>query len=234
MKIRSSEKEQLDDLNLGGETLHRALQSLGRINRWFGNHRAVIKAIHAVYKNQERPLRIIDLGCGGGDLALAVARSLRRHKIEFTIIGIDGNANTVAYARNKCAAYSEIGFLQADILDKHFRIQPCDILISSHFIYHFTSEALVDFLKHNLSAISTAFIFSELKRDRLAMRLFKCSHGILPISRLAKEDGLLAIQRSFAEKEWLDILQQAGIGTYRLESVPLFRILLTGFAARKI
>ncbi|MBK7307434.1 MAG: hypothetical protein IPI88_10605 [Chitinophagaceae bacterium] len=73
-----------------------------------------------------------------------------------------------------------------------------------------------------------------MKRNRFAMRLFKFSSFLLPISKLAKEDGLLAIKRSFSEKEWLAILQQAGIGTYSLQSVPLFRILLTSYPARKI
>jgi 2-polyprenyl-3-methyl-5-hydroxy-6-metoxy-1,4-benzoquinol methylase len=234
MKMRSSENEKLDDLNLHGETLHKALQSLEWVNRWFGNRRSVIKAIHRIYKKEAKPLRIIDLGCGGGDLALAVAGSLRQHKIECTITGIDGNANTLTYAQKKCEAFPEITFLQADILSKEFSIQPCDILISSHFIYHFKSDALADFLRNNLSAISTAFIFSELKRNRLAMRIFKFSSFLLPISKLAKEDGLLAIKRSFSEKEWHSILQQAGIDTYRLQSVLLFRILLTIYPVSKI
>jgi 2-polyprenyl-3-methyl-5-hydroxy-6-metoxy-1,4-benzoquinol methylase len=234
MKMRSSEKEKLDDLNLHGESLHQALHSLAWINRCFGNHRSVIKAIHSIIKKETKPLRIIDLGCGGGDLALAVAKSLRQHKIEYSITGIDGNANTLAYAQKKCAAFSEINFLQADILGNQFTVQPCDILISSHFMYHFTADALVAFLKNNLSAISTAFIFSELKRNRFAMRLFKFSSFLFPISKLAKEDGLLAIKRSFTQKEWQAILQQAGIGTYRLQSVPLFRILLAIFPIKKM
>ena len=227
MKVRSSENEKLDDLNMQGEPLYKALQSLEWINRWFGNHRSVIKAIHTIIKKEERPLRIVDLGCGGGDLALAIAKSLRLHKIECTITGIDGNANSLAYAKKKCAACSEIIFLQADILSKQFSIQPCDVLISSHFIYHFTADALVYFLKNNFSSISTALIFSELKRNRFAMRLFKFSSFLLPISKLAKEDGVLAIKRSFTKKEWLLIMQQAGIETFRLQSVPFFRILLT-------
>ena len=233
MKIRSSEKEKLDDLNLHGETLQKALKSLAWINRWFGNHRSVVKAMHSIYKKEEKPLRIIDLGCGGGDLALAVAKSLQKQKIEFTITGIDGNANTITYAQKKCAAFSEINFLQADILSNQFSIQPCDIFISSHFMYHFPGDDLVNFLKNNLSAVSTAFIFSELKRNSFAMRLFKFSRFLLPISKLAKEDGLLAIERSFSDKEWLAILQQADIVKYRLQSEPLFRILVTGFPATK-
>ena len=157
MKVRSSENEKLDDLKLHGKPLYKALQKLEWVNRWFGNHWSVIKTIHTIIKKEERPLRIIDLGCGG--LALAVA--------------------------------------------------------------------VIDFLKTNLSSISTALIFIELKRNRSAMRLFKFSSFFLPISKLAKEDGLLAIKRSFSEKEWLAILQQAGIETFSLQRVLLFRILLT-------
>ncbi len=234
MKIRSSDKEKLDDCNLHGEPLHKALQSLEWVNRWFGNHRSVIRAVHERYKKEERPLCIIDLGCGGGDLALAVAKSLRKNNIEFIITGIDGNANTIAYAQKKCAAFPEINFIQANILEKQFSIQPCDILISRHFIYHFPADALIDFLKNKVSAISSVIIFSELKRNRFAMCLFKFSSFLMPISKLAKEDGLLAIKRSFSKKEWLTILQQAGIDTYRLQSVPFFRILLTIYPVTKI
>lgn len=53
---------------------------------------------YCVLQVKKKTWHIIDLGCGGGDLALAVAKSLSRHKIECTITGIDGNANTLAYA----------------------------------------------------------------------------------------------------------------------------------------
>ncbi|MFM6923988.1 MAG: methyltransferase domain-containing protein [Ferruginibacter sp.] len=234
MKSRLTEPEKLDDLSLQGETLHKALQSLAWINRWFGNHRSVIKAIHAVYKKQERPLRIIDLGCGGGDLISAVARSLQQQQIEFSITGIDGNPDSLAYAQKQSAMFGNIDFIQADILSKNFSIQSCDILISSHFIYHFQEEKLASFLKNNESVVSTAIIFSELERNGLAWRLFKFSSFLLPISKMAKTDGLLAIQRSFTRKEWISILQKAGISGYRLQAVPLFRILLTIFPGKKI
>jgi 2-polyprenyl-3-methyl-5-hydroxy-6-metoxy-1,4-benzoquinol methylase len=234
MKLRLAEKEKLDDLYLQGETLHKALQSLEWINRWLGNHWAVIKAIHRVYKKEKKTLRIIDLGCGGGDLALAVAKSCRKHKIKCSITGIDGNAHTLVYAQKKCRSFHEINFLLDDILDKEFSMQPCDILISSHFMYHFSDDALIEFLRNNLSSISTAVIFSELKRNRLALCLFKLSNFLLPVSKMAKEDGLVAIKRSFTTKEWISIIQEAGIGSYRIQNEPLFRILLTIFTIRKV
>lgn len=233
MKNRSVEKEKLDDLSLHGETLHKALQSLAWINKWFGNHRAVVNAVLAVCKKEEKKYSIVDLACGGGDLVSAIARSLQQHKIDFTITGIDGNENSLAFAQKKCEGFDEISFLQADILSAGFKMEPCDILISSHFVYHFSNTELAGFLKNNLPVISTVAVFSELKRSSFAMLLFKFSSFLLPVSKLAKQDGLLAIKRSLTKKEWVSILQEADIDTYRLQTVPLFRILLTIPSASK-
>ena len=226
---RSAEKEKLDDLSLSGEPLHQALQSLAWINKWFGNHRAVTSSVLSVYKAQPKRVRITDLGCGGGDLVLAVAKALQQKHIPFSITGIDGNANALAYAQQQCAAFADVQFVQADILADNFTIPPCDILISSHFVYHFTDHQLTGFLGNNLLHINRALIFSELERNRLAMILFKALGYLLPISKLARADGLLAIKRAFTKKEWLLILQKANIGSFRLKRVPLFRIQLIIF-----
>gem|GEM_PF-5532225 len=61
--------------------MHKALQSLAWINKWFGNHRAIIKGILAVHNKDNRTLRITDLGCGGGDMVLEVARALQKRNI---------------------------------------------------------------------------------------------------------------------------------------------------------
>lgn len=233
MSTRSAEKEKLDDLSLQGEPLHKALKSLAWINRWFGNQRAVINAILSICEKEKKPLHIIDLGCGGGDLILAVAKALRKKGIEFTITGIDGNANSLGYAEINCAGFAEIKFLHADILNDEFKIEPCDILISSHFIYHFSEEGLIRFLRNNSPVIARAIIFSELERRRFAILLFKLGRFLLPISKLAKQDGLLAIKRSFTKKEWLSILQKTGISSFSLQRVPLFRIRLVIFSAKR-
>ena len=74
MNIRSSENEKLDDLTLHGEPLHKALQSLEWVNRWFGNHRSVVKAILRVTGKEKKTWHIIDLGGGGGDQTLALPK----------------------------------------------------------------------------------------------------------------------------------------------------------------
>jgi 2-polyprenyl-3-methyl-5-hydroxy-6-metoxy-1,4-benzoquinol methylase len=234
MKTRSAEPEKLDNLSLNGDPLHKALKSLEWINKWFGNHRSIVRSIQSICNKEKKPLTIIDLGCGGGDLLSAVARSLQKNKIKFSLTGIDGNDNTLQYAQKKCAGFKMIKFIQADILQDDFSTEPCDVLISSHFIYHFTEDGLIHFFSNNLPGITTAVVFSELERSRFAMILFKLSSFLLPISKLAKQDGLHAIKRSFTKKEWVTILKKANITSYRLRRVPLFRIQLVIFPGKKL
>lgn len=229
MITRSVEKEKLDNLSLDGEPLHSALKSLAWINRWFGNHNAVLNPLLAICKKEQKTFKIIDLGCGGGDLILALAKKLQKNKISFSITGIDGNQHSLDFAQEKCRAFTEINFIQADILGDDFKIEPCDILISSHFIYHFTNEELFRFFNKNLSQVSKAIICSELERNRFALFLFKLFGFLLPISKLAKQDGLLAIKRSFTKKEWLSIFDSLNFTAFSLKRVPLFRILLIVF-----
>jgi 2-polyprenyl-3-methyl-5-hydroxy-6-metoxy-1,4-benzoquinol methylase len=234
MKTRSDKQEQLDNLSLQGEPLHKALKSLGWINKWFGNHRSTVKSILNVYDNEKKPLTIIDLGCGGGDLILVIAKALRKKGVQFSIVGIDGNNSSLQYAGEKCAGFGEITFQQADILHPAFKPAPCDILITSHFIYHFPEAALIEFMNNKLTNVATAFICSELERSDLALFLFKLTSFLLPISKLAKQDGQLAIKRSFTKKEWLSVLKQTNIENFRLRRIPLFRIQLVVFRDNKI
>lgn len=234
MTDRSTQKEKLDDLSLEGPPLHGALKSLEWINRWLGNHRSIIKVMHRFFREEKRALKIIDLGCGGGDLVLEIARSMRAEGFSFSITGIDGNMNSLDYARAKCAAWPEISFIQADILADDFDPGACDLLITSHFIYHFTEEQLVRFINRVMPSVSTAFICSELERSRLALALFRMGSIFLPISKLARQDGLLAIQRAFTKKEWLSLLAKTKVAVYEFKRVPFFRIRLMLFPVNKI
>jgi len=225
MNKRSGEKEELDDLSLCGEPLESALKSLEWVNRRLGNHRQTLRSILKQVPDKY-PVKIIDLGCGGGDLILAIARALEKKGTPYSISGIDGNEHTLAYARNQCSGYPAIQFRKDDILHPQFKTGSCDILVCSHFIYHFSEPALMDFLGSNLPSIGTAFICSELERNRLAAWLFRIFGIFMPISKPAWCDGLIAIQRSFTKNEWLQLLKKAGITHFTLKRTPFFRLQL--------
>ncbi|WP_372371249.1 methyltransferase domain-containing protein [Candidatus Uabimicrobium sp. HlEnr_7] len=225
LSTRTNTKEQLDNLNLDGIKLHEILQELEFINKYFGNTRSIIKAI----TNLATPnIKIVDLGCGGGDIARAVAKHLCGRGVDFHYLGIDGNPATINYAQQKSIKYPQIEFVVNDIFEDSFRVPQCDILLSSHFMYHFSNKQLIDFINKHSHKVQQAIIFSELKRSRTAYILFQIGTRILNLSKITREDGLLALRRAFSKKELQRIAEQCKSNKYfNLQNKWAFRQLLT-------
>ncbi len=223
--IRLHTPEQLDDLTLHGSTLKKTLNSLKLINILLGNHKQLGKAVlnYCKKNKNKKEFRIIDLGCGGGDTIRYISKLLKHHNIRATFMGIDGNPASIAYAVEQTTEINNINFITANIIYKNFKIPDCDILISSHFIYHFDDSDLTDFLKKVHAKKIKHIIFSELYRNKMAYYLFRILSVALPISDIAKKDGMLAIQRAFSIEELTDIIQNSNIKKFKISRKPFFR-----------
>jgi len=226
LQYRSFEKEQMDDLNLAGKKLHQTLYGLSVINRYLGNTNATFKAVKREMLKADGPLKIIDLGCGGGDNLRAIAAWSVENGKPAELIGIDGNPYILEYARAKNTKQVQVKFLQADILEDSFELPDCDLLISSHFMYHFSDEAFVRFLEGAKEKVTKKIIFSELERNPLAYLLFKIGAIFFPFSKMVKQDGLKAIRRAFTRKELISIFKEAGLINYRIKWKWAFRLII--------
>jgi len=224
---RSTQKEQLDNLDLAGEDLHQTLDGLSVINKYLGNTNATFNIVKKEILAANRSLKVIDLGCGGGDNLRSIAAWSAKNNYQVDLIGIDGNPNILTYATAKNTNQIQIEYLQADILSASFELPDCDILISSHFMYHFSDKALVHFLQQAKQKVTHKIIFSELHRSKFAYLLFRVGAVFLPFSKMIKQDGLLAIRRSFTKKELVSILQQTAIPRYQIQWKWAFRLLIT-------
>ncbi len=229
-KVRLQTPEQLDDLELSGTALDSTLSSLKLINTLLGNHRQLYKAIITYFNANsfKKEFHVVDLGCGGGDSINYISKKLNKHKIKVRFTGIDGNPDSISYARKNNINPKHINFIVADILDKNFTVPDCDLLISSHFIYHFKNKDLTLFLKKmkkTRSEMLTHIIFSELYRTRVAYYLFKLISFMLPISDIAKKDGLIAIQRAFSIDELQKIIKNSGVKEFKVIKKPFFRMI---------
>lgn len=228
LKERSDHVEQLDNFELSGPVLHRTLKELGYINRLFGNIKTVKQAIwKEMDRAQLQRATIVDLGCGGGDLLIALAQSAAQKGYDLQLIGIDGNPASLSFAKAHQPSLSSISFQQADISQPDFIIPACDFLISSHFLYHFPNAELPTFLQKQLKNVGRAAIFSELDRHFLALQLFKFVSLLLGFSKMTRQDGQTAVRRAFRRRELQQILQQTSFAKYRLAYKWAFRHLLT-------
>ncbi|MEM6802716.1 MAG: methyltransferase domain-containing protein [Bacteroidota bacterium] len=227
LKHRSKEKEKLDELNLSGKELEESLRQLAFINKSLGNTRSLAKAVFEEIKQAKlSEVKIIDLGCGGGDILRALEKRLKKMGIGYSLLGIDGNENSLSFAASQLEAKSKISFQTADILAEGFQLPPSDILISSHFMYHFEEEDLIHFIQKHNSSVSTSIIFSELMRNKWAFLLFRTFSRLLGFRQMVKQDGLTAIKRAYTIQELQNLFARFDISAYQIRPKFLFRMII--------
>src|SRR5258708_4945505 len=115
LRARNRQPELMDQPGLD-ESLHaHALRSLSRIN-WISRTSAVIwRPIRklALEADTARPLRILDVACGGGDVAIGLAKRAARAGLKVQVDGCDINPVAVEHARASALLRNRWAYLMA-------------------------------------------------------------------------------------------------------------------------
>ena len=208
-KYRSDKEEIMDDLGYNGPILHDALDKLAKINKWLGGNKVTIDGLLNILKNhpKSKPIVIVDLGCGGGDMLRAISRFGKRYGYQFKLLGIDANQHTVEYAKKQSEAYDNINFKTVDIFSEEFKDLNYDVVVATLFLHHFKEDDLVSFLKPVLEKATLGVVVNDLHRHKLAYYLFKLLCTTIK-NKTIVEDGLTSVLRGFKRQELVDISQQ--------------------------
>jgi SAM-dependent methyltransferase len=229
---RSLEREQLDQLDLAGAELEKSLYQLSQVNHWLGAYRAIISGLEKLKEAgsfepfRSQALKVVDLGCGGGDLLRQVRDWGVANGFQLELTGIDGNPHVLQYAAAQSSDYPEIKFHCQDLLKNPALSESFDLVLSSHFLYHFSDAELRDILRNLQLQTRIAIISTDLQRHWLPFRLFQLLNLFLPTTAMIQQDGLLAIRRSFQRRELEHILAAAKAPAYRLRWFWAFRFQL--------
>jgi len=222
---RASDPELMDDLTLASDALRQNLDELETINTWLGGYAPVLNALDRLRTRfpAGRPLRVADLGSGGGDTLRQIARWARRQGVAVELAGIDANEFMLEYAAGKSAEFPEISYRQFDIFSPEFRAQPYDVLTCSLFCHHFTDAELVTLLQQWQQQARVAVVINDLHRHWLAYHSIKWLTRLLGGSYLVQHDAPLSVARAFRRKDWVALLARAGITHYELRWRWAFR-----------
>ena len=215
----------MDDLTLATDDLRQNLDELETINTWLGGYQPVLDALRRLRPRLAtgQPLRLADLGSGGGDTLRHIARWARQKTISVQLTGIDANPFMLEYATAKSQQYPEISYRQFDIFSPEFQKQPYDILTCSLFCHHFTDEALVTLLRQWQAQAQVAVIINDLHRHWLAYHSIKWLTRLLGGSYLVRHDAPMRVARAFRRADWVALLVRAGITAYELRWRWAFR-----------
>ncbi|WP_367390766.1 methyltransferase domain-containing protein [Lewinella sp. LCG006] len=221
---RSQATEIMDDFEMKGELLRSSLDQIATINQWLGGNSVTLGGLKALLQGQPTsvPLRILDLGCGNGDLLRLVAKWGRKTGRQVELIGIDGNAFTVNYARKLSQNFPEISY-RAEMIPSPFLAEGnYDVVLCTLFLHHFATEDLQNLLVLLSRQAKLGIVINDLHRSHLAYFLFNLITLFIP-NRMIREDGLTSILRGFKKKELLAITEKLPLKKSRLRWCWAFR-----------
>lgn len=223
LRQRSNEEELMDDLDCSGEVVSQTLRELDTINRLLGGNSISMGAFKQVAKNSKKPLHLLDLGCGSGDLMILMAKWCRKNGIEARFTGVDANPYIVKFAQNHTRDFPEISVECINIFSDQFLNMKCDIVHSCLFTHHFTSDQLTGLFKDFQKLARTKVIINDLQRHLIAYYSIKWLTSWFSRSFMVQNDASASVARGFKKKELKNILDQAGINQYQLKWAWAFR-----------
>ena len=208
-RLRRPELMDAPDLDM---SQHRsALDALRRIN-WLSRSASQLWAdVAAVAGPQAGPLRVLDLACGGGDVALAFEAEARRRGVDTEIHGCDLSQQAVERARERAsAADSTVRFFRLDVLREPLP-EGFDVVYSTLFLHHLDDEEAVALLRRMARAATRMGIVQDLERCRSGYLLAYLGVHLLTSSEVARFDGPVSVRGAFTRTEAAGLARRAGL-----------------------
>ena len=221
---RSQESELMDDFAVEGLIIEQTLRELETINKWLGGNYVTIHAIaKLIGKVRNKTWRIIDLGCGGGEMLKLIALWARKRSIRVELIGIDANQHVVNYAEENTLEFPEISFITGNVLSKDVLLMEAYIITATLFTHHFSDKDLIWLFQNAKKCASVGLAINDLHRHWFAYRSINLLTALFSKSPLVKHDAGLSVLRAFKKRELIDILQAAGINQFSVKWMWAFR-----------
>ena len=210
---RRAELTELMDEPCSREELRACLRDLARVNRWFLAYRPVVRWLDSLaLRSAERPLHILDAGCGYGDGLRRIEAWAQDRKIPVQLTGCDLNPDTVAIAADESPSASRIEWTAADIFSFDGR-RPIDIIVSSLFTHHLKESEIVRFLRWMEAHAQIGWFINDLSRASTPYKLFKAFSKAARLHPFVQHDGPVSIARAFVPDDWRRMCAAAGLET---------------------
>lgn len=212
LKDRQLTPEVMDQPGLDYREHAAALAGLGRLNRAsFATAFLQREILSLAQRIEHRPVRVIDIASGGGDIARSLYFGAKRRGIPLSIHGLDISEQACVFARqaNDDIA-SDIVFEQADVLNNPLPTD-ADIITCSLFLHHLEPEEVTKLLANMASAAKVAVLVSDLRRSRAGWWIAQAACRTLSRSSVVHVDGPRSVEGAFTKSELESLCQAASL-----------------------
>ena len=151
-------------------------------------------------KNKVRSYSLLDIGFGGGDIPIQIAKWAKADGFDLHVTGIDIDLRALDYV-NSIHVPSNVFFRHASTDDLLNENQKFDFIINNNTIHHLTKEELYTMMAHSSKICENMVLFCDIERGDLAWFFYMLISKLFFHNSFASYDGLLSIKRSYTKRE---------------------------------
>jgi len=205
----------MDAPHLDPERHVQALRALARVNRISMVAVRVWRDVVQLSRERrdggrDQPVRLLDVGCGGGDVMVDVARRARSAGIPLEVHGCDLSSVALEHGRREAERWNVAAdFLARDVVAEGLP-GGYDLVCSSLFHHHLAHGEAVDLLR-GMAAAGRWVLVQDLLRGPVGYVLAWSGLRLLSRSDVAHVDGPRSVCAAFTLLEVRDMAAEAGL-----------------------
>jgi len=209
------------------DDLRACLRDIARVNRLTRAYAPTLQWLNSLHRRlplQSRPLHIVDVGCGYGDMLRRIYDWSLDIGLPVTLTGIDLNPAAIRAAR-EITLPGRVTFLDGNAYD----FAPpggIDLVISSLMTHHMEDSQIIAFLAWMEATARLGWFINDLHRQPIPYHLFRTFGPFTNLHPFVKHDGPVSILRSFRRDEWERLLRHA--------AVPMSQVRITEFRPARL
>ncbi len=222
---RAQLAELMDDETVDYDTLRACLADLARVNVVTLGYRPTLAFLERLARAGRwpagRPLEVLDVGCGYGDMLRVIARWAHGRGLAVSLTGLDRSPWSARAAQGLPSPGAPIRWITQDLFDYDGE---ADLVISALFTHHLDDAQLARFLAWMDRRARIGWFVNDLSRSPLAYYGFAVLARLMGWHRFVRHDGPVSIRRAFRAEDWRGLLAQAQVGGARIQPRFPFRL----------
>lgn len=207
---RATERELLD-VGVSEEEVERSLADLRFVNRWLGGSRSLLRAAGPYLRGGGR---LLDVGCGSGDLPSFLARA----NGQVRAVGVDLKWLHLRHAP------ADVRRVVADVRALPFAPGSFDVVTASLFLHHFDPPEVAQVIRALFLLTRRALVVNDLRRARVPLLFGRIVFPLVFRSPVSIYDGLVSIRRAFRPDELREAFREAGLDAVRIHRAFPYRL----------
>ena len=209
---RHRQPEIMDAPNLAPARFTETLRGLRRVNIVTRSTALMWPDLEAAVRRcAARPLRVLDVACGGGDVLIALWRRAKRAGLRVELVGCDVSPAAVQFASEAAArAEAPIAFFHHDVTGDPLP-DGFDMVMSTLFLHHLDDEEAIAFLRDAAAKAHDRLVIQDLVRSPLSYWFARLGTRALLLSDICRLDGRTSVEGAFTQEEATSLAREAGL-----------------------